>query len=150
MFRFAEFWTGMRSTIRVYEKMMKNVCITYQLSMCEVDIIAFLKNHPQKNTAADIVELRMLSKAAVSKGVDSLIQKSFLEREPDQKDRRKMHLKLTLKAQPVMRDIQTTQEAFVKLLFRDFTEQEYSTYFQMRERMVSNVKLWEEREHIYE
>ena len=40
----------------------------------EADIISFLKNNPGKDTAADIVELRMLSKGAVSKTVEALIQ----------------------------------------------------------------------------
>ena len=43
----------------------------------------------------------MLSKGAVSKGVDSLIRKSLLERIPDTEDRRKIHLKLMPKAGPV-------------------------------------------------
>lgn len=150
MHRFSDFWLGIRSIVRLYEKMMKEVCNSYQLSMVEVDIIAFLKNHPEKDTAADIVELRMLSKAAVSKGVDYLIQKGLLEREPDQKDRRKVHLKLKQKAEPVMKDIQRVQEKFADLLFEGFGESDYSTYFELRKRILSNVKSGEESGHIYE
>lgn len=150
MYRFSEFWMGIRSIVRLYEKMMKSVCSTYQLSMVEVDIIAFLKNHPQKDTAADIVELRMLSKAAVSKGVDLLIRKSFLERETDHNDRRKVHLKLTKKAEPVMKDIQRTQQNFTDLLFRDFSEEDYEMYYEFRERILMNVKSSEESGHNYE
>ena len=58
MYKFGELWNGLRSMLRLYEKMMKNVCRKYGLSMVEVDIIAFLKNHPMKDTAADIVEYR--------------------------------------------------------------------------------------------
>ncbi len=71
MYNFTEFWMGIQRMVRLYEKMMREVCDGYRLSMVEVDIIAFLKNNPQKDTAADIVELRMLSKAAVSKGADA-------------------------------------------------------------------------------
>ena len=91
MYNFTEFWMGIQRMVRLYEKMMREVCDGYRLSMVEVDIIAFLKNNPQKDTAADIVELRMLSKAAVSKGADALIQKGMLEREADPTDRRKIH-----------------------------------------------------------
>ena len=80
MYNFTEFWMGIQRMVRLYEKMMREVCDRYRLSMVEVDIIAFLKNNPQKDTAADIVELRMLSNAAVSKGADALIQKGMLER----------------------------------------------------------------------
>lgn len=44
MYKFGELWNGLRSMLRLYEKMMKNVCRKYGLSMVEVDIIAFLKN----------------------------------------------------------------------------------------------------------
>ena len=46
-------------------------------------------------TAADIAELRMLSKGNVSQGVESLIQNGYLERFPDLSDRRRIHLSLT-------------------------------------------------------
>lgn len=150
MYKFTEFWTGMRSVIRLYEDMMKEVCKKYRLTSVEVDIIAFLKNHPHKDTAADIVELRMLSKAAVSKGVDALIQKSLLERNPDTKDRRKIHLKLTQEAKPVMLDIQKVQTNYGELLFNGFSREEYKEYIRLKERMLVNVKTGEERRHDYE
>lgn len=150
MERFSDFWMGIRSILRLYEKMMKEICTSYQLSMVEVDIIAFLKNHPQKDTAADIVELRMLSKAAVSKGVELLMRKRLLEREPDENDRRKIHLNLTEQAEPVMQDIQKTQSQFSTLLFDGFEEKEYQEYAALRERILMNVKSGEERRHNYE
>ena len=139
MYNFTEFWMGIQRMVRLYEKMMREVCDGYRLSMVEVDIIAFLKNNPQKDTAADIVELRMLSKAAVSKGADALIQKGMLEREADPTDRRKIHLKLTMEAFPVTREIQKTQEAFLGLLYEGFSEEEYEMYLRMRARMLENV-----------
>ena len=139
MYNFTEFWMGIQRMVRLYEKMMREVCDGYRLSMVEVDIIAFLKNNPQKDTAADIVGLRMLSKAAVSKGADALIQKGMLEREADPTDRRKIHLKLTKEAFPVTREIQKTQEAFLGLLYEGFSEEEYEMYLRMRARMLRNV-----------
>lgn len=76
---------GLRSLFRLYDKMLKKVCTEHDLTVIEADIISFLQNNPGKDTAADIVELRMLSKGAVSKAVESLIQKSLLEREPVRK-----------------------------------------------------------------
>ena len=98
--RSTELFIGMRSLFRLYDKMLKKVCTAHDLTLIEADIISFLQNNPGKDTAADIVELRMLSKGAVSKGVESLIQKSLLERIPDNKDRRKIHLRL--KSRPAL------------------------------------------------
>ena len=85
-----ELFMGMRSLFRLYDKMLKRVCTEYDLTVIEGDIISFLQNNPGKDTAVDIVELRMLSKGAVSKGVDALIRKGLLERIPDTKDRRRI------------------------------------------------------------
>ena len=90
MKRTTEIFIGMRSLFRLYDKLLKKVCMEHDLTMIEADIISFLQNNPGKDTAADIVELRLLSKGAVSKGVESLIQKSLLERIPDTEDRRKI------------------------------------------------------------
>ena len=87
-----ELFMGIRSLFRLYDKMLKTVCTEHNLTIIEADVISFLQNNPEKDTAADIVELRMLSKGAVSKAVESLIQKSILERKPDREDRRKIHL----------------------------------------------------------
>ena len=89
----------------------------------------FLKNNPQKDTAADIVELRMLSKAAVSKGADALIQKGMLEREADPTDRRKIHLKLTKEAFPVTREIQKPRKPFWVFCMRDFRRKSMKCIF---------------------
>ena len=78
MNRSTELWTGLRSLLRLYDKMLKKVCTEHDLTAVEADVISFLQNNPGKDTAADIVELRMLSKGAVSKAVEALIQKSML------------------------------------------------------------------------
>ena len=65
-----ELFMGMRSLFRLYDKMLKKVCTEHDLTLIEADIISFLQNNPGKDTAADIVELRLLSKGAVSKGLN--------------------------------------------------------------------------------
>ena len=80
---------GVRSMMKLYESMLKEVCEEYQLAQIEVTIISFLYNNPGKDTAGDIAELRMLSKGNVSQAVENLIQKSLIQRIPDESDRRR-------------------------------------------------------------
>ena len=101
-----ELLMGFRSLLRLYDKMLKKVCREYDLSVIEADVVSFLQNNPGKDTAVDIVELRMLSKGAVSKAVESLIQKSLLERIPDREDRRRIHLKLKPEAADLTESIE--------------------------------------------
>ena len=55
-----------RRTNKLHESFLRNLCETYHLTMTEASIICFLKNNPQLDTAADIVEYKMLAKSHVS------------------------------------------------------------------------------------
>ena len=68
MGRTTELFIGLRSLFRLYDKMLKRVCTEHDLTLVEADIISFLRNNPEKDTAADIVELRMLSKGSSIQG----------------------------------------------------------------------------------
>ncbi|HJC91179.1 MAG TPA: MarR family transcriptional regulator [Candidatus Mediterraneibacter excrementigallinarum] len=140
-----EFWLGLRGMIKLYEKTMKTVCTAHALTMVETDIIAFLKNNPQKDTAADIVELRMLSKGAVSKGVEALIQKELIRRYPDAEDRRRLHLKLTDRSEPILTDIERAQTEFWNTVFKGFSEEELEIHERLKTHMFENVRDAEER-----
>ena len=140
-----EFWQGLRGMLKLYEKMLKRVCMVHDLAVTEADILGFLKNNPEKDTAADISELKMLSKGAVSKAVDSLIGKGLLSREQDKQDRRKIHLKITPEAAPVIKDITKVQNDYWDIMFEGFSEEEYRTYEKLRSRHFENVKRAEER-----
>ena len=84
--------------MKLYEKYLEDVQMKHRLSHIEIAIIGFLYNNPERDTAADIVERRMLPKGNVSAGVETLVQKGLLMRRQDQTDRRKIHLSLLEKA----------------------------------------------------
>lgn len=139
MSRSTELWTGLRSLIRLYDKMLKKVCTEHELSVMEADVISFLRNNPGKDTAADIVELRGLSKGAVSKAVESLIQKSLLERIPDTEDRRRIHLKLKPEAEPVTETIDDVKEEFLNTVLGGFTNEEVEAHTRFFQRVFDNT-----------
>ena len=109
----------------------------------EATIISFLFNHPGRDTAADIVELRMLSKSNVSQAVESLIQKSLLQRRQDTADRRRIHLLLTAEAAPITAEIEKVRASFHKKIFRGFTEEEQRLFTAFNERIAENTKCTE-------
>ena len=134
-----DFLMTVHGMVKLHDRMIKMICGKYQLTLIEGKIISFLYNNPGKDTAGDIVELRKLSKGNVSLAVDSLIQKGMLEREQDQKDRRKIHLSLLAKAKPITDLIESTQNEFEKELFRGFSEEERRVYIKLNDRMVENT-----------
>ena len=104
--------------------MLKEICRRHKLTLIETTIISFLYNNPGRDTAADIVELRMLSKGNVSQAVELLIQKSLLKRIPDENDRRRIHLELLPDAIPITNEIDTIKETFRTELFHGFSKEE--------------------------
>ena len=69
MGRPTDFMTNTRRIIKLYESMLRTICEQYQLTLIEATILSFLYNNPGIDTAADIAELRMLSKGNVSLAV---------------------------------------------------------------------------------
>ena len=128
-----------RRIIKLYESMLKGICEQYQLTLIEANIISFLHNNPGKDTANDIVELRMLAKGNVSQAVESLIRKSLLQRNPDAFDRRRIHLSLLPDAKPITDDMEELRQQFYEQVFHGFTDEEYRQFYDINQRILANV-----------
>ncbi|WP_349947504.1 MarR family transcriptional regulator [Lacrimispora sp. BS-2] len=124
---------------RLYEKQFEETRMKYQISQSELDILAFLANNPEYDTASDIVEIRMIAKSYVSTSVESLITKGLLERVQDQNDRRVIHLNLTEKTTPIITDIRLGQAQVLKLLFAGMTNDEIELFEKLLERIFDNA-----------
>ena len=135
-----EYLVNNRRIIKLHENMLKDICEEYGLSLTEATIISFLHNNPEKDTAADIAELRMLSKGIVSQSVESLIQKSFLRRQQDASDRRKIHLFLLPYALPITKSIERIQKTLHAEIFAGLSETEQELFRQLHHRIIENTK----------
>ena len=135
---------NIRRIIKLYDSMLRSVCDQYGLAPIEVTIISFLYNNPGRDTAADIVELRMLSKGNVSQAVEGLIQRSLLRRQQDTQDRRKSHLSLPVDAAPITADIELVRKRFQEQVFRGFSDEEREQFALFNDRVAENTKsVWE-------
>jgi len=135
-----EYLTSIRRINKLHESMLKETCGRYQLTLIEATIISFLYNNPEKDTAADIVELRMLQKGNVSQAVETLCQKALLQREPDQADRRRVHLALTKKAEPIVRSMAEIKARFLEELFAGIPETDLETFHRINHQIQSNAR----------
>ncbi len=140
MSRTTEYLMNIRRIIKIQEALLKEVCQEFNLTLTEATVITFLHNNPGKDTAADIVELRMLQKGNVSQAVDSLVKKDLLEREQDQNDRRKIHLHLTKGADPMIASMGGLWEKFSQELFKGISREEMQSFDQVNEQMKYNMQ----------
>ncbi len=134
-----EILQNIRRVVKYYEKVMKPLCEKHQLLQIEVNILAFLQNNPQKDTASDIVELRMLPKGNVSQSVDRLIQRGLLVREVDEVDKRRIHLFLTREGKEIMPEIAAVRNQFEKQIFSGFTLDEKKAFQKLMAKVFRNT-----------
>lgn len=113
----------------------------YGLTPAEIDIITFLINQPPEiNTAKDIVIRRGLSKALVSKSVNSLVEKGLLSLTPDEKDRRLVHLKLTSNADEIISIALKSKEAFYVEITKSIEDAHMEIFKNVNEILLENIK----------
>ena len=94
------------------------------LSMRELDVLLFLANNPDYDTARDISEFRALAKSQVSQAVELLAAEGLLQRTPDAGDRRVVHLSITPEGAPIAKEAQEIQARCGQQLFAGLTAQQ--------------------------
>lgn len=130
---------------KLYRECLKDARQKHSLSECEADVLLFLYNNPDMDTANRISEYRIMPKANISKAVDSLTQKGMLSSVRDSEDRRKIHLKVTENASNAINDIVFAQEKYKNRLFVGFTEAELSCHFEFLQKISQNADAFAER-----
>ena len=125
--------------IETYSARCKPLCREIQMPQTAFDILMFLANNPDYNTARDIVEIRMLKANLVSMNVEKLVQEGFLERIPDAKDRRKNVLICTENAKPIIEKGRQLQIGFFGNLFDGIDEESRRQFFGVIEKLRTNL-----------
>ena len=147
MYQASDYLQTMRRITKFHDDCVQCICEKYQLTKMEATIITFLKNNPGFDTAADISELRALSKSHISQAVESLCQKNLLARTPDQADRRKMHLSLLPPTEPITESIDQIQKRFESEIFRGFSTKELELFSSLNRRVIDNIRFASEHPH---
>ena len=125
--------------LEAYSSWCKPLCKEIQMPQTAFDILMFLANNPDYNTARDIVEIRRLKANLVSMNVEKLVQEGFLERIPDAKDRRKNVLICTEAAQSVIEKGRQLQIDFFESLFNGINEESLRQFCGVIEKLRANL-----------
>ena len=70
--------SGAKSFHKIYNQVIQTAAARHHLSLMDADIILFLYNNPDYDTAKDISYFRMLAKSGVSASVESLTGLSLI------------------------------------------------------------------------
>lgn len=118
------FWDQHKTITSCYEMLTRKVCEKYQLTQMEYDILIFLHNNPQHNTAAEIVKIRKSTKSHVSSSLKSLEGRGLVERIQSSDNKKHIEIVLLEEAAPIIEDGIKTQKEFAKTILQGLTEEE--------------------------
>ena len=115
------------------------LCRELRMPQTAFDILMFLANNPDYNTAKDIVELRGLKANLVSVNVERLVQEGYLDRREFPGDRRKTVLVCTEKARPAIQKGRELQNGIYEAVFRDVDAASRETFHRVMEIVEHNL-----------
>ena len=124
---------------QLYQRLLRPAREAAGLTQGELDILLFLANNPEYDTASDVVAIRRLAKSNVSVGVRSLERKGFLTRQADVQDRRLEHLRLTPAADAAVTAGRNGQAEFEAVLIAGLTPEERETLSDFTVRIQRNI-----------
>ncbi|MDY3251142.1 MAG: MarR family transcriptional regulator [Candidatus Choladocola sp.] len=135
-------WENQTAIKTLYAKCVEPVCEMYGITRMELDILLFLANNPQFDTAADIVEHKYLTKSHVSTSLKSLEQRGFISKGYETGNRKSVHLSIRDMASVIIRDGKEAKTRFFRILFQGFSESDILTLKQYYELMAVNIRTY--------
>lgn len=118
------FWDKHKTITRCYEMLTRSVCDRYKLTQMEYDILMFLYNNPQYNTAADIVKIRKSTKSHVSTSLKFLEDRGLIEKKQSEDNKKHIQIFLLDPAHEIVRTGLNVQKQFMNNMFQGLTEEE--------------------------
>ena len=109
------FWDKHKTITTYYELLSGEVCDRYGLTQMEYDILMFLHNNPQYNTAAEIVKIRKSTKSHVSTSLKNLESKGLVERIQSKDNKKHIEIALLDQAEIIIEAGLNAQKQFARL-----------------------------------
>lgn len=124
----------------VYEERLRPVCRKYGLTRSGMDVLLFLANHPENNTARDLCAVRGMKSGIASVAVDELLEKGLLRVEVDAEDRRLRRLWPTAGALSAILSGQAVQKQFAAQLGRGIDEEDRAVFERVLAQLGKNAE----------
>ena len=136
----SDFWDFISTVEDEYDGYRKQIMKKFTLSAAETDILMFLANNPQYDTAADVSKIRKIPKSQVSVSVKSLCEKGILDRRYKSGNKKSIHLILTENAEPIAAYGRRIQDKFIAVLFGGLSDEELRQFEKLHQRMLDNIE----------
>lgn len=135
-----DFLDTIASLKKLYAVSLEPICKQYSLTRMELDILLFLANNPQYDSAKDIIERRRLAKSHVSTSINSLIKKDYLESKYLPDNKKTVHLKLLDSTNEVIEAGQLVQKNFFETILKDLSKNEKQIIIDVFSKILKNTQ----------
>ena len=134
------FWDKHKTITSYYELLSGEVCDRYGLTQMEYDILMFLHNNPQHNTAAEIVKVIKSTKSHVSTSLKKLENKGLVERIQSEDNKKHIEIVLLDKAELIVEAGINAQKRFAQNVLRGLTEEEKHMCIKVFDKICNNAE----------
>lgn len=134
------FWDKHKTITSYYELLSGKVCDKYELTQMEYDILMFLYNNPQNNTAAEIVKIRKSTKSHVSTSLKNLENKKLIERKQSEENKKHVEIFLLDKAELIIEEGINAQKQFAQNVLSGLTEEEKDMCIRVFNKICNNAE----------
>ena len=134
------FWDKHKTITGYYELLSGEVCDRYELTQMEYDILMFLHNDPQHNTAAEIVKVRKSTKSHVSTSLKKLEEKGLVERIQSKDNKKHIEIVLLDKAELIVEAGINAQKRFAQNVLSGLTEEEKCMCINVFDKICNNAE----------
>lgn len=136
----AEFRSSSTLTKKIYDRTMEPLCSQYHISRMELDIMLFLANNPDYDTARDIVEQKRFTKSHVSTSLHLLEKKGYLERALHPGNLKTIHLKLLPASSQIVTSGQNAQRQIFSQIFGSLSQEEISVLERISQKINTAIR----------
>ena len=123
---------------RLYERRCQGLMKKYDLRIADIDILLYVSRAGEKNLAKDIADEGM-SKANISKSVEHLHSKGYVELYEDKSDRRCVHIKPTEIAIPIIQEAEDIRKEMGSALSVGISTEDKQATFRVMQQLCRNM-----------
>ena len=134
------FWDKHKTITSYYELLSGEVCDRYELTQMEYDILMFLHDNTQYNTAAEIVKVRKSTKSHVSTSLKKLESKGLIKKVQSKDNKKHIEIVLLDKAEVIVKEGTKAQKQFAQNVLKGLTEQEKHMCIDVFDKICNNAE----------
>lgn len=124
---------------KLIEKKSAPIIRRYDLRPVELDILVFLSQSGDGDTAKDIMNSRHISKAHISKSIENLRLRGFVKLSGDPSDHRIMHISLTERTEGVVEEVLAVYQSCCQAMMRNISQEEHMLIHSLWTKVLSGI-----------